>query len=102
MTVIDTLRGFVDISEGYNSFPELFLPVSTLLRQLLRQENIPAALRDSITAVAELIEKKAGDHHMLRLPLQMRKQKPVPIKLLTPKFEEKYLIVSLRSSFILC
>lgn len=90
MSVIDTLRGFVEIYEGYNAFPELFLPVSTLLRKLLGQENIPAAIRDNITVVVELIEKKAGEHHMFRVPLQMRKQKPVPIKLLNPKFEENF------------
>ena len=47
------------------------------------------ALRDKIKDVAELIKLKVDEHHTLRRPLQMRKQKPVPIKLLNPKFEEK-------------
>ncbi|KAH1238995.1 hypothetical protein GmHk_08G023538 [Glycine max] len=38
--------------------------------------------------VAELIKLKVDKHHTLRRPLQMRKQKPVPIKLLNPKFEK--------------
>ncbi|KAF9624425.1 hypothetical protein IFM89_011433 [Coptis chinensis] len=90
MSLIETLRGFVSVYEGYNSFPEIFLPISTLLGEVLRQDNIPGALQDNIRDVSELIEKKAGEHHMLRRPLQMRKQKPVPIKLLNPKFEENF------------
>ncbi|KAF5203286.1 Nucleolar protein [Thalictrum thalictroides] len=90
MSVCQTLRGFVDTYEGYNSFPEIFLPVSTLLREVARQEYVSGALQDTIKDVSELIERKADEYHMLRQPLQMRKQKPMPIKLLNPKFEENF------------
>ncbi|PIA43330.1 hypothetical protein AQUCO_01900002v1 [Aquilegia coerulea] len=90
MSVCETLRGFVHTYEEYNSFPEIFLPVSTLLNEVARQKYISGALQDTIKDISELIEKRAGEHHMLRQPLQMRKQKPMPIKLLNPKFEENF------------
>lgn len=86
---METLRGFVDIYEGLSSFPEMFLPISILLLEVAQQENMPGALQDKLKDVAQLIKKKADEHHMSRRPLQMRKQKPGPIRLLNPKFEEK-------------
>ncbi|OMO93529.1 Nucleolar protein 14 [Corchorus capsularis] len=90
VTVIETLRGFVEIYDGLNSFPEIFLPIATLLLKLSQQRHIPEALKVKFNDVAQLIKKKADDAHDLRRPLQMRKQKPVPIKLLNPKFEENF------------
>ncbi|KAK9277046.1 hypothetical protein L1049_006585 [Liquidambar formosana] len=90
VSAIETLRGFVDIYGGFNSFPEIFLPISTLLFDVTDQDNMPNALQDKLKDVAQVIRKKAHEHHMLRKPLQMRKQKPVPIKLLNPKFEENF------------
>lgn len=89
-TLIDTLRGFVDSYNKFSSFPEIFLPISSLLLELAQQDNLPGALRDKSKDVAQLINKKAVEHHTLRQPLQMRRQKPVPLKLLNPKFEENY------------
>ncbi|OMO72084.1 Nucleolar protein 14 [Corchorus olitorius] len=90
VTVIETLRGFVEIYDGLNSFPEIFLPIATLLLKLSQQRHIPEALKVKFNDVAQLIKKKADDAHDLRRPLQMRKQKPVPIKLVNPKFEENF------------
>ncbi|XP_077226917.1 nucleolar-like protein [Tasmannia lanceolata] len=90
VSVIETLRGFVNIYEGLSSFPEIFLPISVLLHKVLKQENMPDLLRGNMKDVAELIKKKADEHQKLRQPLEMRKQKPVPIKLLNPKFEENF------------
>lgn len=89
VTVIETLRGFVEIYDGLNSFPEIFLPIATLLLEVSQQKHIPEALKDKFNDVAQLIKQKADEAHRLRRPLQIRKQKPVPIKLLNPKFEEK-------------
>lgn len=89
LTVIETLRGFVSIYEGFSSFPEFFLPISILLVEVAEQENMPQVLTDKFQDVAQLIKTKADEHHILRQPLQMRKQKPVAIKMLNPKFEEK-------------
>lgn len=89
MTVMETLRGFVDIYGGLNSFPEIFLPLARLLLDLAQQENMPAGLQEKFKDAAEVIKKKVDEHHMVRQPLQMCKKKPVPIKLLNPKFEEK-------------
>ncbi|XP_022776704.1 nucleolar protein 14-like isoform X2 [Durio zibethinus] len=90
VTVIETLRGFVEIYEELNSFPEIFLPISTLLLEVSQQKHLPEALRDKFKEVSQLIKKKADETHMLRRPLQLLKQKPVPIKLLNPKFEENF------------
>ncbi|TKY53738.1 Nucleolar protein 14 [Spatholobus suberectus] len=88
--VVETLQGCVNVYEGLSSFPEIFLPILRLLNEIAEQKNMPNALRDKIKVVAELIKLKVDEHHTLRRPLQMRKQKPVPIKLLNPKFEENY------------
>ncbi|KAK6921872.1 Nucleolar protein 14 [Dillenia turbinata] len=88
--VVETLRGFVNTHEGFVSFPEIFLPISSLLSEVAKQENMPDSLQDLIKDVAQLINKKAHEFYVTRLPLQMRKQKPVPIKLLNPKFEENF------------
>ncbi|KHM99344.1 Nucleolar protein 14 [Glycine soja] len=90
VAVVETLQGYVNVYEGLSSFPEMFLPIFKLLNEIAEQKNMPNALRDKIKDVAELIKLKVDEHHTLRRPLQMRKQKPVPIKLLNPKFEENY------------
>lgn len=90
LTVIETLRGFVSIYEGFSSFPEFFLPISILLVEVAEQDNMPQVLTDKFQDVAQLIKTKADEHHILRQPLQMRKQKPVAIKMLNPKFEENF------------
>ncbi|KAL1811818.1 hypothetical protein ACET3Z_021883 [Daucus carota] len=90
VAVIETLRGYVTVYEGFNSFPEIFLPLSKILRKLAGQVHVPSELQAKLQNVAELIEKRADEHHTLRRPLEMRKQKPVPIKLLNPKFEENF------------
>ncbi|MBA0727056.1 hypothetical protein Golax_002838, partial [Gossypium laxum] len=90
LTVIETLRGFIEIYDGLNSFPEIFLPIATLLVEVSEQKHMPKALKDKFNNVSQLIKKKAGETHTLRRPLQLRKQKPAPIKLLNPKFEENF------------
>ncbi|CAI0463404.1 unnamed protein product [Linum tenue] len=90
ISVIENLKGFVEIYGGLSSFPETFLPISTLLIGLAEQGNMPPTLQEKFREVALLIKQKVDELHLLRQPLQMRKQKPVPIKLLTPKFEENY------------
>ncbi|KAE8664633.1 putative BRASSINOSTEROID INSENSITIVE 1-associated receptor kinase 1 precursor [Hibiscus syriacus] len=84
VTVIETLRGFVEIYDGLSSFPEIFLPIATLLQEVSQQKHMPDALKDRFNQVSQLIKKKAGETHMLR------KQKPLPIKLVNPKFEENF------------
>ncbi|KAL6186725.1 hypothetical protein ACLB2K_042844 [Fragaria x ananassa] len=90
VTLIETLRGYVNIYEGFSSFPEIFLPISILVLELSEQENMPSALTDKFKEVAQLIKTKADKHCSQRQPLQMRKQKPVAIKMLNPKFEENF------------
>ncbi|KAL0557478.1 hypothetical protein IC582_006019 [Cucumis melo] len=89
-TVTETLDGFVNIYGQLKSFPEIFLPISTILHELAKQENMPDVLQNKFRKVAEAIEAKAEEHYMGRQPLRMRKQKAVPIKLLNPKFEENF------------
>ncbi|CAN1152348.1 Nucleolar protein 14 [Linum perenne] len=90
MISTENLRGFVEMYGNLSSFPEIFLPISTLLLGLAEEANIPPELQDKFRDVALLINQKADEHHLLRRPLQMRKQKPVPIKLYNPKFEETF------------
>ncbi|KAJ6324635.1 hypothetical protein OIU76_011848 [Salix suchowensis] len=90
VTMEETLRGFVDIYKELSSFPEIFSPISMLLLEVAQQDNMPATLQDKFKDVAELINKQANKHRETRKPLQMHKKKPVPIKLLAPKFEENF------------
>ncbi|GJZ88266.1 nucleolar protein 14 [Tanacetum coccineum] len=90
VAVVDNLQGYANIYEDFKSFPEIFTPVSNLLSELAGQDHMPVVLKDKMKATVQLIEKKTDEHHTLRQPLQMRKQKPVPIKLLNPKFEENF------------
>lgn len=90
MVVAETLLGFVDIYQGFNSFPETFVPIIKLLRKLAEQDYIPEKLQSKFSDVAQAIEKKVDEQHAARQQLQMRKKKPVPIKMLNPKFEENF------------
>ncbi|KAF9674232.1 hypothetical protein SADUNF_Sadunf10G0106100 [Salix dunnii] len=90
VTMVETLRGFVDIYKELSSFPEIFVPISMLLLEVAQQDNMPATLQDKFKDVAELINEQANKHLLTRKPLQMRKKKPVPIKLIAPKFEENF------------
>ncbi|XP_010415534.1 PREDICTED: nucleolar protein 14-like isoform X4 [Camelina sativa] len=89
-SVCETLRGFVEINEGLSSFPEIFMPISTLLNQIGDQEKIPQTLKEKLEDVAKLIQTKTKEHHKERKPLSMRKYKPVAIKMVNPKFEENF------------
>ncbi|XP_019257702.1 PREDICTED: nucleolar protein 14 [Nicotiana attenuata] len=90
VTVLETLQGFVNVYKELISFPEIFMPISKLLCKLAGENHIPDALREKIEDVSQLIDTKAQEHHMLRQPLKMRKKKPVPIRMLNPKFEENF------------
>lgn len=85
----EILKGFISIYEGLSSFTEIFSPISGLLLAVLQNDNIPQLLRNNLEDIVEFIKKKTDEHQKLRQPLQMRKQKPEPIKLLNPKFEEE-------------
>ena len=89
----ECLRGFVIIHEELSSFPEIFLPISSLLQEILDKSEVPGLLRDIFLEVIDLIKKRSDEHHASREPLRMRKKKPEPIKQLNPKFEEKYVFV---------
>lgn len=90
VTVLETLQGFVNVYKELISFPEIFMPISKLLRKLVGENHIPDALKEKIKDVSQLIDTKSQEHQMLRQPLKMRKKKPVPIRMLNPKFEENY------------
>ncbi|GAB2280166.1 hypothetical protein Dimus_014803 [Dionaea muscipula] len=90
VSTVETLKGFVDVSGELRAFPEVFSPISKLLVEVAEQPSMPSLLQDKLRDVAHLITKKVDEHHKLRQPLQMRKQKPLPIRLLNPKFEENF------------
>jgi len=91
LSVAECLRGFVIIHEELSSFPEIFLPISSLLQEILDKSEVPGLLRDIFLEVIDLIKKRSDEHHASREPLRMRKKKPEPIKQLNPKFEENYI-----------
>jgi nucleolar protein 14 len=82
--------GYAHIYEDLSAFPEIFQPASFLLHTILDECKIPSHLMDNLQEVVDFIKKKTAEHHTLRQPLQMRKKKPEPIRLLNPKYEEKY------------
>ncbi|XP_042023391.1 nucleolar protein 14-like isoform X2 [Salvia splendens] len=86
--IIRNLKGFVDIYEGFKSFPEIFLPMSKILHGLAEEDLIPDALKKEFKDVAQLIETKSEEFQSLRLPLRIRKQKV--IKTAIPKFEDNF------------
>lgn len=97
VAVIDNIQGYTNIYQEFKSFPEIFLPISKLLKEVSsshsqhdQSDDVALLLKDKIKSTVDAIETKANEHFVSRRPLQMRKQKPVPIKLLNPKFEEKY------------
>lgn len=89
-SVVKTIEGFVNVYKDLSSFPEIFLPVLSLLREVLHNAKLPSILRENIKGVVQLIGRTTEEHQMMRQPLQMRKEKPEPIKLLNPKFEESF------------
>ncbi|KAH6762950.1 nucleolar-like protein [Perilla frutescens var. hirtella] len=86
--IIGNLKGFVNIYEGFKSFPEMFLPIAKILHGLAAEDLIPDALKDEIKDAAQIIETKSQEHHSLRQPLRVRKQKI--IKTANPKFEDSF------------
>ncbi|XP_047971513.1 nucleolar protein 14 isoform X2 [Salvia hispanica] len=86
--IIRNLKGFVDIYEGFKSFPEIFLPMAKILHGLAEEDLIPDALKKEFKDVAQLIETKSEEYQSLRLPLRIRKQKV--IKTAIPKFEDNF------------
>ncbi|PIN20344.1 Nucleolar protein involved in 40S ribosome biogenesis [Handroanthus impetiginosus] len=86
--IIGNLKGFVTVYEGFKSFPEIFLPISKILHGLAEEDQIPDALKVEIKDVAQHITAKSEEHHLLRQPLRLRKQKI--IKTAVPKFEENF------------
>ncbi|KAH9309727.1 hypothetical protein KI387_037638, partial [Taxus chinensis] len=89
-SVTETLRGFVNIYHDIVSFPEVFTSFVPLLHELAKEASIPVTLQTRMTGVAHLINEKIEEHQMLRNPLRMRLQKPVPIKQFNPRFEENF------------
>ncbi|KAL3644602.1 hypothetical protein CASFOL_009782 [Castilleja foliolosa] len=83
--IIGNLKGYVNIYEGFKSFPEIFLPISKVLRSLTEDNLIPDALKSEIKNIAQQIENKSEEYHLLRQPLRYRKKKI--IKTVIPKFE---------------
>ncbi|KAF6135508.1 hypothetical protein GIB67_015361 [Kingdonia uniflora] len=89
-SVIETLSGFVNIYGGYDSFPELFLPISTLLYEVGNHDKMPVILQNTTKDVVNLIKDKVGELHMKSQPLQMCKRKAVPLKQINPMFDDNY------------
>ncbi|PKU84494.1 nucleolar protein 14 isoform X1 [Dendrobium catenatum] len=88
--LVKILIEFVDMYQSLSSFPEIFLPIAVMLHEVLHGAKLPGILRSNMEEVAGLIRTKASEYQLSRQPLQMRKRKPEPIKLMNPKFEENF------------
>ncbi|KAH0454269.1 hypothetical protein IEQ34_016193 [Dendrobium chrysotoxum] len=88
--VVKILMEFVIMYQSLSSFPEIFLPIAVMLHEVLHGAKLPGILRSNMEEVAGLISTKASEYQLSRQPLQMRKLKPEPIKLMNPKFEENF------------
>ncbi|XP_020598862.1 nucleolar protein 14 isoform X2 [Phalaenopsis equestris] len=88
--VVKILIEYVNMYQGLSSFPEIFLPIAAMLDEVLEGAKLPRNLQENMEKVADLIRKQASEHQLSRQPLQMRKQRPEPIKLMNPKFEENF------------
>ncbi|KAI3985255.1 hypothetical protein MKX01_039500 [Papaver californicum] len=62
VTLLDILRGFVQVYGGYNSFPEIFMPISTLLNEVSKQNHIPDQLQEKINDVTKQIFVRGRDY----------------------------------------
>lgn len=85
--IIGNLKGFVIIYDGFKSFPEIFLPIAKILHELADEDLMPDSLKAESKDVAQIIETKSQELHLLRQPLRVRKVKV--IKTAVPKFEDR-------------
>jgi Nop14-like family len=86
--------GYAHVYEDLSAFPDIFQSVFFLLSTILDKCKIPSLLRCNLQEVVDFIKKKTAEHHTLSQPLQMRKKMPEPIRLLNPKYEEKYALLN--------
>ncbi|KAK8961693.1 hypothetical protein KSP40_PGU014527 [Platanthera guangdongensis] len=89
-SAMKSLIEFINLYQGLVAFPEIFLPIESLLHQVLQGPKLPKILRSNIEEITAMIRKKSLELQSSRRPLEMRKRRPEPIKLLTPKFEENF------------
>ncbi|KAK8943182.1 hypothetical protein KSP39_PZI009191 [Platanthera zijinensis] len=89
-SAMKSLIEFINLYQGLVAFPEIFQPIESLLHQVLQGPKLPKILRSNIEEIAAMIRKKSLELQSSRRPLEMRKRRPEPIKLLTPKFEENF------------
>ncbi|KAL5201943.1 hypothetical protein ABZP36_012895 [Zizania latifolia] len=71
--------------------PEAIVFLHSLLVTTLNGNMKQLRNEDIFNEVIGLIKNRTDELHASREPLQMRKQKPEPIRQLNPKFEENYI-----------
>lgn len=89
-SAMKSLIEFINLYQGLSAFPEILQPIESLLHKVLQGPQLPEILRSNIEEVAAMIRRKSLERQSSRRPLEMRKRRPEPIKLLTPKFEENF------------
>ncbi|KAL8152128.1 hypothetical protein V2J09_021936 [Rumex salicifolius] len=90
VSVVETLRGFVDAYIKLEAFPELFVPIFKLLVELSNQQSLEGPLLDKVKGLADLIKEAVDKQHDVRLPIEMGKKKAPMIQFLTPKYEDSF------------
>ncbi|KAG7447628.1 Nop14-like protein [Guyanagaster necrorhizus] len=84
---LDLVARFAELYKGLEGFVELYDPISTILKHMLKQTELSEALQSRIKAVSDSTKRLLLFARQARQPLQLQAHKPIPIPTYIPKFE---------------
>ncbi|KAK0499598.1 nucleolar protein 14 [Armillaria luteobubalina] len=84
---LDLVARFAEMYKGLEGFVELYEPISTILKHILKQPGLSEALETRLKAVSDSTKRLLKFARQARQPLQLQAHKPIPIPTYIPKFE---------------
>ncbi|KAK0491476.1 nucleolar protein 14 [Armillaria novae-zelandiae] len=84
---LDLVARFAEMYKGLEGFVELYAPISTILKHILKQSGLSEALETRLKAVSDSTKRLLKFARQARQPLQLQAHKPIPIPTYIPKFE---------------
>ncbi|KAK0444311.1 nucleolar protein 14 [Armillaria borealis] len=84
---LDLVARFAEMYKGLEGFVELYEPISTILKHILKQTGLSEALETRLKAVSDSTKRLLKFARQARQPLQLQAHKPIPIPTYIPKFE---------------
>ncbi|KAK0206966.1 nucleolar protein 14 [Desarmillaria ectypa] len=84
---LDLVVRFAELYKGLEGFVELYEPISTILKHILKQTGLSEALETRLKAVSDSTKRLLKFARQTRQPLQLQTHKPIPIPTYIPKFE---------------